>query len=152
MARIEASIEIAAAPTTVFRFCHDLDRRPDWDERVVGVETITPGPVRRGSLIRIDAGRSGRFLFTWDAEYTSYQLPGGSTLKVIDAAPSSPFRSGTETWEFSLSGSGTRFTLTWDYQPRGFIARIADALGRRGATRRAIQRSLENLKALIEAD
>jgi len=152
MARIEASIEIAAAPTTVFRFCHDLDRRPDWDERVVGVETITLGPVRRGSLIRIDAGRSGRFLFTWDAEYTSYQLPGGSTLKVIDAAPSSPFRSGTETWEFSLSGSGTRFTLTWDYQPRGFIARIADALGRRGATRRAIQRSLENLKALIEAD
>lgn len=150
MARIKASIEIAAAAMTVFRFCHDLDRRTAWDERVVGVELITPAPVRRGSLIRIDAGRSGQFLFTWEAEYTSYQLPSGSTLKVIDAAPSSPFKSGTEQWAFSQSSGGTNFTLIWDYQPGGFISRITDALGRRAATRRAIRRSLKNLKTLIE--
>lgn len=150
MARIEESINIAAAPATVFRFCHDIARRPDWDERVVGVELLTSAPVRRGTLVRIDAGRSGRFLFSWDAEYASYQFPSGSTLKVLDAAPSSPFRAGTETWKFSQSGGETRFTLIWDYQPRGFIARVADALGRRTATHRAIRRSLENLKTLIE--
>jgi hypothetical protein len=151
MARIEESIEITAAPADVFRLCHDPKRRSEWDVRVVGVELLTPGPIRRGSLIRIDAGRSGQFLFTWDAEYTSYQWPGSSTLKVIDAAPSSPFRVGTENWQFNKSGGGTRFTLTWDYQPRGFIARVADALWRRAGTRRAIRRSLNNLKTLIEA-
>jgi uncharacterized protein YndB with AHSA1/START domain len=151
MARIEASIEIAASPTTVFRFCHDFDRWPEWDDRVVGVELITTKPLRTGSLIRIDAGRSGQYSFTWDAEYTSYQYPGGSTIKVLDAAPSSPFKSGSEAWQLTRTADGTRFTLIWDYQPRGIIARIADALGRRAGTRRAIQHSLANLQALIEA-
>jgi len=151
MARIEESINIAAAPMTVFRLCHDFARRPEWDDRVVGIELITPAPVRRGSLVRIEAGRSGQFLFTWDAEYVDYQLPSGSTLKVIDAAPSSPFKSGAETWQFSKSADGTQFILTWEYQPRGFIARILDAVGRRSATRRAIRRSLSRLKKLVEA-
>jgi uncharacterized membrane protein len=151
MARIQESIEIAAPATTVFRHCHDLDRWPGWDERVVGAKLITPPPLRRGSLVRIDAARSGRYAYTWDAEYVDYQLPRGSTLKVIDAAPGSPFESGTESWELSQTGNGTRFTLTWVYQPRGLLARIADALGRRLMTRRTIRRSLQHLKATIEA-
>lgn len=151
MARIEASIQIAARPATVFRYCHDLDRRPEWDERVVGAEMITPPPVRSGSVIRIDAGRSGEYQFTWDAEYTTYQMPSGSTLKVLDAAPSAPFRSGTETWRLRQTGEGTDFTLIWEYQPRGFIARITDALGRRAGTARAIRQSLEKVKTLIES-
>jgi uncharacterized protein YndB with AHSA1/START domain len=150
MTRIEASVEIAAAPLTVFRLCHDLERRPEWDERVVGIELITPAPVRRGSLVRIDAGRAGQYLFTWEAEYADLQLPSGSTLKVIDAAPSSPFKSGTETWKFDHTGSGTRLTLAWEYQPRGIFARIGDALSGRRATQSAIRRSLKNLKALLE--
>ena len=151
MARIEASIEIAAAPAVVFRVCHDLDRRPEWDERVVSTELITSPPIRRGSLVRIDAGRSGQFLFTWEGEYTHYQWPSGSAVRVLDAAPSSPFKSGTEKWELRQSGDGTHFTLIWEYQPRGFVARLAYALGRRAATRRAIRRSLQNLKRLVEA-
>jgi hypothetical protein len=150
MARIEERIDIAAAPATVFRFCHDPTRRPDWDERVVGVELLTPKPVRRGTLIRVDAGRSGKFLFSWDAEYAEFQFPFSSTLRVLDAAPSSPFDRGSERWQFGPAGGGTRFALAWDYRPRGFLARIADALGRRASTRRAIQHSLANLKAMIE--
>lgn len=151
MVRIEESIQIETSPTDVFNLCHDLARRTEWDERVVGVEMITPAPIRRASLIRIDAGRAGQFLFTWEGEYINYQFPSSSTLKVIDAAPSSPFKAGTESWEFSRSGGGTQFSLTWEYQPRGFLARIADVLGRRATTRRAIRRSLANLKTLIEA-
>ena len=151
MARIEASIEIAAAPMTVFRFCHDLARWPEWNARVVGTEMITSGPVRRGSLIRIDAGRSGQYRFTWEAEYASYQMPSGSTLKALDVAPSSPFKSGTETWQLSQVAAGTRFTLIWEYEPKGFISRVMDALGGRSATGRAIRSSLKNLQALIEA-
>ena len=151
MARIEQHIDIAAAPANVFRFCHDPARRPDWDERVVRVELLTPAPVRRGTLLRVDAGRSGTFLFSWDAEYAEFHFPSSSTLRLLDAAPSSPFNAGSENWKFSSAGGGTRFTVVWDYQPRGVLARIADRLGRRASTRRAIQRSLANLKKLIEA-
>jgi ribosome-associated toxin RatA of RatAB toxin-antitoxin module len=151
MPRIEESIEIAAAPITVFKFCHDAARWPEWNGRVVGAELLSPKPVRRGTLLSIDAGRAGRYLFSWDAEYTEFQFPRGSTLRVINAAPSSPFKAGSESWKFDSAGGGTRFTVTWDYEHRNFIARVADALGRRAATRSAIRRSLANLKALIEA-
>jgi uncharacterized protein YndB with AHSA1/START domain len=151
MARIEASIDIAAPRTDVFRYCHDLDHRHHWDERVVGAEMISPRPVRRGSLVRIEAGRGGEFDFTWDGEYIEYSLPRRSALKVLDAAPSSPFKSGTETWEFTTVDNLTRLSLTWEYEPSGLLASISDTLGRRGSTRRAIQRSLKNLKSLVEA-
>ena len=151
MARIEDHIEIMAAPSDVFRFCHDVAHRPDWDERVVGVELLTATPVRRGTLLRIDAARAGQFLFSWDAEYAEFQFPHNSTLRVLDAAPSSPFNAGSESWQFSSVGGGSRFTLVWDYRPRGILARVADVLGRRGSTRRAIRRSLANLKAMVEA-
>ena len=151
MARIEDSIDIAATPSAAFRFCHDPTHRAEWDERVTGIELLTPGPVRRGTLLRIDAGRSGKFLFSWDAEYAGFQFPRSSTLRVIDAAPSSPFVSGTEKWDFGPASGGTRFSLAWEYKPRSFFARIADALGQRAATRRAIRHSLANLKQLLES-
>lgn len=154
MPRIEVSIDIAAAPADVFRFCHDVTRRAEWDERVVHAELISPTPIRQGTLLRIDAGRGGRFAFTWDAEYVEYQFPIGSTVRVIDAAPSSPFRAGSEKWQFTSLGPpgsvGTRFTVIWEYQLRGFLERIADALTQRASTRHAMQRSLANLKAILE--
>jgi hypothetical protein len=150
MTCIEESIEIAASPSAVFKLCHDIARRPEWDARVVRVELLTPAPLRRGSLVRIEAGSKGKFLFSWDAEYADYRFPGGSTLKVLDAAPSSPFKSGTETWRVDKSPDGTRFVLLWEYTPRGIIARLRDSLGRRAATGRAIRHSLSNLKALAE--
>lgn len=152
MARIKESVEIAAAPTTVFRFCHDMAQRPEWDERVIAAKLITPAPLRRGSLIRIDAGRSGAFHFTWEAEYMRYQFPSGSTVKAYDVASSSPFKAGTEQWAFDKIGDGTRLTLTWEYKPRSLLARLMDFIMRRTATRHAIQRSLQKLKTLIEAE
>lgn len=149
MARITESQEIATAPADLFRLCHDLERRPEWDERVVGTEMLTPPPLRQGSLVRIDEGRAGQFLFSWDAEYSSYQFPSGSTLKVLDAAPSSPFVRGTETWRFDKTSEGTRFTIIWEYKTRGILARVMDVLGRRAATRRAIRKSLENIEELV---
>jgi len=151
MARIEEHIEIAVAPSALFRFCHDDTRRPDWDEQVMRIELLTSKPVRRGTLFRVDASRSGKFAFSWEAEYAEFQFPSSSTVRVLDAAPSSPFSTGTERWQFSSVSGGTRLTVVWDYQPRGFLARIANALGRRAATRRAIRRSLANLKTMIEA-
>ena len=147
---IEDHIEIAVSPSVVFRFCHDITRWSEWNERVIGVEMLSPKPVRRGTLLNIDAGRGEKYLFSWDAEYVEFQFPAKSVLRVVDAAPSSPFKEGRESWECNSVGGGTRFTLIWDYQPRNFIASIIDVLGRRAATRRDVRRSLVNLKKLIE--
>ena len=152
MTRVGASIEIAAAPADVFRFCHDIKRRPEWDVRVVDVEMISSPPIRRGSLVRFDAGRAGQYQFTWEGEVTQYQMPNSSAVEVLDAAPSSPFQTGNETWEFTKTASGTRFVLTWVYHPKGILSRIRDILGGRVGARRAAQRSVKNLKTLLEQE
>ncbi|OQY17154.1 MAG: hypothetical protein B6I35_14935 [Anaerolineaceae bacterium 4572_32.2] len=151
MGRIEERIDIAAPQAAVFRFCHDAARWPEWDERVVSVELLTSQPIRVGTLLSIDARQSKGPVFSWEGEYSSFQFPRNSELRVLDAAPSSWFNSGKEEWRFSAAGSGTRFTLVWDYQPRGFLGRILDHLGRRASMRRAIKHSLTNLKAMIES-
>jgi hypothetical protein len=151
MPRIEEQIEIAAARVDVFRFCHDVSRWSTWDEQVTGVELLTPRPVRQGTLVRVDSTQGGT-LFSWDGEYISFQMPQGSKVRVIDVAASSPFRKGSiVSWQFDSVGTGTRFTWIWDYEPRGFLARLADMLGKRASTQRAIQRSLGALKELVES-
>ncbi|HEY73993.1 MAG TPA: hypothetical protein G4N99_12050 [Thermoflexia bacterium] len=151
MSRIEECIDIAASPTTIFRFCHDATLRSKWDERVVSVELITPQPVRAGTLLSIDARHSSGPVFSWEAEYVGFQFPSRSELRVIDAAPSSWFSAGSEEWQFKSAGGGARLTLTWDYQPRGFLGRALDKLGRRASMQRVIKRSLINLKVMVEA-
>lgn len=151
MPRIEQSIDIASSQAEVFRFCHDVARRPDWDEQVARVELLTPPPIRQGSLLRFDASEAGRSVFSWDAEVVSFKFPHSSQLRVIDAASSSPFARGSQlSWQFSSVGGHTRFTWLWDYQPRGFIARILDRLGGQASTRRAIHNNLNKLKAMLE--
>ena len=151
MPHIEESIDIAAPLADVFRYCHDVARRPKWDVQATHVELLSPPPIRQGTLFRIDASFGGGAVFSWDAEYVGFQFPLASRVRVIDTAPSSPFATGSEvSWQFSSVGGQTRFTWTWDYRPRGFLSRITDILGGRVSTRRAIRHSLAKLKGLLE--
>ncbi|RME75958.1 MAG: hypothetical protein D6784_06885 [Chloroflexi bacterium] len=149
---IEEVIEIAAPRADVFRFCHNVDRWSEWQEQVEGAELLGSNMVRSGALLRIDARVGHGAVFSWDAEFVGYQMPTGSRLRVLDTAPSSPFAKGSElSWELESVGSGTRFTWRWSYQPQGILRRITDRLGGRGAVQRAIQRSLVNLKEIMES-
>lgn len=150
MARIEERVEVAAGVTDVFRFCHDVDRRPEWDERVTRAKVLTPKPVRQGTVIRFDTHPEGGSIFSWEGEIVDYHFPSSSKLRLVDAAPSSPFSEGTETWRFSGSGGVTSLTLIWDYEPRGIVGRVLDVVTRRRAARRAIRTSLQNLKDTLE--
>jgi YD repeat-containing protein len=151
MPHIEESIDIAAPLADVFRYCHDIARRPRWDVQATHVELLSPAPIRQGTLFRVDASYGGGAVFSWDAEYIGFQFPLTSRVRVIDTAPSSPFATGSEvTWQFSSVGGQTRFTWTWDYKARGFLSRITDLLGGQASVRRGIRRSLAKLKELLE--
>ena len=153
MIEISESIQISATPTEVFRFCHNLERRPEWDERVDRIELQGLSRVlRRGALLRVDAHASRGLAYSWEGEYSQFSIPGGSTMRVIEAAHASYFRPGaSEDWQFGPVGGGTRFTVAWRYKPRGLLGLLFDPLFRRGSIRRAIRRSMACAKALIEA-
>ncbi len=151
MPRIEKEIEIAARPMTVFRSCHDMARRPEWDERITRAELLTPKPIRRGSVVRFDTQLAAGAVFSWEGSFVEFSFPSRSRIEVIDAAPSSHFVDGSEEWRFTRSSEGTKFSLLWTYRPRGILGRILDIAVRRRAIRRAIAQSLEKLKGMIEA-
>ena len=150
MPRIQESIEINIPRADVFKFCHDIGRRPEWDEQVAHIELLSPKPIRQGTLLSIDA--KGGAVFSWDAEYVAYQFPSESKLRVLDVARTAPFGRGSELrWQFAQSGGSTRMSWVWDYKANGIIASILDMLGKRVMTRRAIKRSLANLKQVLES-
>ena len=150
MPRIEERVEIAAPTSTVFRICHDAAKRPEWDERMRRMELITPAPIRQGTLFQVDAVAPSGSVFGWEGEYAEFKYPMSATLKVLDAAPSSPFKSGTEEWQYGAVSGHTHLTLVWEYQPRNIILRVVDAVAGRAMTHRAIRRSLINLKEMVE--
>jgi len=137
---------------TVFRACHDMARRPEWDERVTRVEVLTSKPIRRGSLVRFDTQLGEGSVFSWEGEFIEFGFPSNSRIDVIDAAPSSHFVDGSEAWHFTRSGDGTAVSLLWAYKPRGILGRMLDVVARRRTIRSAIVQSLENLKRTIEAE
>ncbi len=153
MTGIVEKIEVGSRPRDVFRLCHDADRRPEWDERVARFRVLTPKPIRSGSLVRVDTQpATGGVVFSWEGEFVEYAYGSRSRLEVIDAARSSYFVSGSETWEVGRSGDGARVVFTWEYVPRGILGRIADTLVRRRQIRQAIVQSLKNLKRTAEAE
>jgi hypothetical protein len=150
--RIEERIDIAANQSDVFRFCHNIAVRPEWDEQVTHIEVLSHPLIRSGTLLRIDGRHAGGAVFTWDAEVVSYHFPQGSKIRVLDVAASSPFAPGSEiSWEFSSVGGSTRLTWVWSYQPKGILARISNSLGGGASARRAIKNSLSNLKTMMES-
>ncbi len=152
MPQLKAQIDIEVPRADVFRFCHDLQNWQEWADQIEAVEMLTPKPLRRGTLLRIDARQGGGAVYSWEAEVVDYQMPSASRVKAIDTASSCPFAAGSEmVWEFESSGAGTRFKWTWKYSPRGIIASIFDFLGRRSSTQKAMRRSMSNLKTLIES-
>ena len=153
MPRLSEQIEINVARVDVFRFCYDLSNWPEWNEQVVAVEVLGSPPIRRGTLLRIDAKHGRSAVFSWEAEVVNYQMPSGSTIRALDTAGTSPFASGSQLqWQFdSMEGGGTRLTWTWDYNNRGFFASVKNVLGGKSTMHRAIKQSLNNLKTLIES-
>jgi uncharacterized protein YndB with AHSA1/START domain len=150
MPSIRKQVHIEARPTSVFRFCHDPDRRPEWDERVSRMKILTPKPIRRGTVVRVDAQPPAGDVFSWEGEFKEYHFPSSSRLEVIDVAPSSHFVEASEEWDFRRSDNGTDLTVLWEYRPRGILGRLLDAAVRRSSTARAIAQSLENLKSIVE--
>ena len=143
MARVERSIFINAPIEDIDAIALDGSRLPEWYE---GVEEAHPDdtyPEVGGRLVLVYKAAGLTFNITltvldlvW-SEYTTYRMEGMMT--------------GTQHWTHTPEEGGTRTATVIDYEvPGGGLGKLADKLIVERMNASNLEKSLANLKALVE--
>jgi uncharacterized membrane protein len=139
---------VDAPPDKAFALAIDAKRIPEWNASVIETRDIT------GSLDRVGAS------------YVSVLKLGGRRLegrwevskvekpRLLDFAGTAPGGGrATAINRFEPSGAGTDVTIEVDYElPGGFVGGMADKLFIERAIERDVKHSVENFKAICEAE
>ena len=140
---VRSEIEIARPRETVAAFACDPDNAIRWYQNIKAVDWKTPRPVAVGSRIAFAAEFLGRSLaYTYEVR----ELVRGERFVMSTAEGPFPMETIYE-WEDG-GGGCTRMTLRNRGEPSGFAKVAAPVMA--GAMRRANQKDLRRLKALLE--
>ena len=140
---VMTEIEIDRPIAQVFAYASDPDNAPSWYVNIKSVEWQSPPPFKIGSRHAFVAHFLGRRLaYT----YETVELVAESRLVMRTAEGPFPMET-TYTWE-ARGESRTRMTLRNRGEPRGFSRLAAPLMA--VVMRRATQKDLERLKALLE--
>ena len=141
---VVTEVVIDRAPELVAAYAVDPSNAPEWYVNIRAVELATPPPLRAGSKMAFVAHFLGRRLaYTYEV----VELVPGARLVMRTAE--GPFPMET-TYSFEPAGDGkTRMTLRNRGEPSGFSKLAAPLMA--AAMRRANQKDLEKLKALLES-
>jgi uncharacterized protein YndB with AHSA1/START domain len=131
----QVSIDIAAAPETVYRYLADFTRHSEWSMSVATLEQLTPGPIGVGTEFKSSETIPQEFVSF--AKITALDAP---TRIAWEATDHQVFR--TE-WEFEISpnAGGTHLAQRVTFYP-------ISSLGNEFLPMRELQVEPENLKSL----
>ena len=143
--RIRLERSIRARPTTVFAFLTNLERVPEWDQRVTSVRKMTQGQLRSGVILRSTLTVDGEAVHA-DDEVTDYDPPNRLGLRSVLGSTDSIFYTLSE---IDNGDTAIDVVLTYDLPdlPGGSGT---DADGLQVAIAAALNHSLELLGALVE--
>ena len=143
MAKVERSILINASGDQIDVITQDGKRLAEW---YAGVEKAEPDdvyPNPGGKIVMTYKSGGAKFDITQtvleriDGQSAKYKMEGMIT--------------GTNHWVFTPEGEGTRVTATFDYEmPGGVLGKLADKMIVEGMNTENLEKSLENLKKLVE--
>ena len=143
MTRIERSIFINATPEEITAISLDGWRLPEWYAGVEQAEPdeVYPEPGGVANLVYKAAGVTFHLTMTSlelvEGQSATYQMEGMIT--------------GTNHWVYTPEGDGTWVSATFDYEmPGGGVGKMIDRLVVERMNTENLERSLENLKALVE--
>jgi len=136
-------IEIDRPPHEVAAYAGDPGNAPQWYVNIEAVEWKTEPPLRIGSRLAFVAHFLGRRL-----EYTYEIMELVPDARLVMRTAEGPFpMETTYTWE-PAGEQRTRMTLRNRGEPRGFSRILGPVMA--AAMRRATQKDLQRLKALLE--
>ena len=143
MGSIIESVEIARSPDDVFAYLDKLDRHGEWQDGLVVEEVQGDGGV--GTRVRERRTMGGREQ-TGEWEVTAHDPPRSYAFRGL-TGPLRPIGGGR--LESIGGGSGTRYTMTLDFEPHG-VGFLLRPLAR-GQARKATASAQSKLKEILES-
>jgi uncharacterized protein YndB with AHSA1/START domain len=148
MGHIRQSSHIDASREKAFALAIDAKRVPEWNASVVETSDVT-GPLDRVGASYTTVLKLGGRRLEGQWEVSRVEQPG--LLEITGTAPGGG--RATAINRFESAGTGTDFSLELDYElPGGFVGGLADKLFVERAIERDAKHSLENFKAICEAE
>jgi uncharacterized protein YndB with AHSA1/START domain len=143
VATYDASIDIDAAPETIFPFLVEPDRLKRWLGGFVEARPLTDGPIGVGTR-SIDVIRDGSRVMEFETEITSYEPPHAMTVRIRASGMEAASHYRLERWP-----SGARTLHRQEVRYRGVLRVIGPLVG--GMVRRKMADDLRRLKEVVEA-
>jgi uncharacterized protein YndB with AHSA1/START domain len=137
---IEKRIRTAGSPAAVFAYLHDPGQRAGWDVSSDGA-TLAPDAPGVGARLQL---RGHRTAPSWVGEYTVYEPPRRSSLRLVEGA-GMPFTSFVQSLSVTRDGKGSIVMIRLEYEPRGLV-RLIEPLTLRSRLRRVTLRSLGRIQ------
>ena len=148
MGHVRQMGHVDAPPDKTFGLAADAKRGPEWNNSIVEVKDVGGMLDTVGASYVAILKLGGRRLETrW--EVTKVEKP-----RLVELVASSPQGGqATSTTRFEPAGGGTDMSIEVDYElPGGFVGGVADKLFVERAIERDVKHSLENFKAICEAE
>jgi len=148
VSRVEVSVDVGASPEAVWDFVSNLRRIPEWIEDTRAMLTVEPEPAQQGTVYRERSRIVGPL-----SQVTTWKITEFDPPRFQKHDGQVPMMAATSV-SFGLepSAKGTRFTLVFEYTPGNPVSSLGDRLFLKKNLQSGFQRSLQNLKRLVEAE
>ena len=148
MGHVRQTTHIDAPPEAAFDLLTDAKRIPEWNSSVVAVKDIS------GPLDTVGASYTAILKLGGRQLETRWEMTRADDRRIAEFVASSPAGgSATTTTTLEPAAGGADLMLEVDYElPGGFVGGMADKLFVERAIERDIRHSLENVKAICEAE
>ena len=148
MGHVRHMIHIDAPPDTAYAFLIDATRIPEWNSSVVEVKDV------QGPLDTVGASYTAILKLGGRQLETRWEMTRVEERRLAEfVASSAAGGHATSTSTLQPADRGTDLMLEVDYElPGGFVGGMADKLVVERAIERDIKHSLENVKAICEAE
>jgi uncharacterized membrane protein len=139
---------VDAPPEKAFAMAVDVARTPEWNSSVIEVKDITGSLDQVGSSYVSVLKLAGRRL---EGRWEVSRVKRPRLLEFTGTAPGGG--KATAKNRFESADAGTDVTIEVDYElPGGFVGGMADKLFVERAIERDFKHSMENFKAICEAE
>jgi polyketide cyclase/dehydrase/lipid transport protein len=148
MGHVRQMGHVDISPDRAFALTMDAKRDPEWNSSVVEVKDVT------GMLDTVGAHYTAMLKLGGRQLETRWEVMKVEKPRLLEQEATSD-RGGhaTSTTTFEPAGGGTDITIEVDYElPGGFVGGMADKLFVERAIERDIKHSIENFKAICEAE